>query len=116
MNGSAILFVDDDKLEYAPKAVKKVLLKADALKMLSLIRNEIDKLEEITPESIEMMLRLLAEKHNVGLGKAAQPLRVAITATNVSPPIFDTVDLLGKNSTLARIDHTIKRFNNAENL
>jgi glutamyl-tRNA synthetase len=67
---------------------------------------------EFNEQSIEDMLRSLAQEHNVGLGKVAQPLRVAITGTTISPPIFDSVQLLGKQNTLARIDTTLKRFAN----
>jgi glutamyl-tRNA synthetase len=56
------------------------------------------------------MLRLLAEERSVGLGKIAQPLRVAITGTTISPPIFDSVEMLGKEKTLARIAITLKKF------
>ena len=56
------------------------------------------------------MLRALAEEKQVGLGKVAQPLRVAICGNTVSPPIFDSVQMLGKENTLARIDYTLKNF------
>ena len=46
----------------------------------------------------------------MGLGKVAQPLRVAITGSTVSPSIFDSVNLLGKEVTLKRIDNTIAKF------
>ena len=56
------------------------------------------------------MMRSLAEEKQVGLGKVAQPLRVAICGTTISPPIFDSVNMLGKEKTLARIDITLKKF------
>jgi glutamyl-tRNA synthetase len=52
----------------------------------------------------------LAEEKQVGLGKVAQPLRVAICGSNVSPSIFDSVNLLGRENTLTRIDMTIVKF------
>ena len=67
-------------------------------------------LEPLTPESIEAMLRSLAEEKQVGLGKVAQPLRVAITGTTISPPIFEAVQMLGLPRTLARIERTLKQF------
>ena len=56
------------------------------------------------------MLRGLAEEKQVGLGKVAQPLRVAICGTTISLPIFDSVRLLSKENTLKRIDNTLKKF------
>jgi glutamyl-tRNA synthetase len=82
--------------------------------MLKLVRDKLAAMAELTEQSIEDMLRSLAQEHNVGLGKVAQPLRVAITGTTISPPIFDSVQLLGKQNTLARIDNTLVKFGNAK--
>jgi glutamyl-tRNA synthetase len=56
------------------------------------------------------MLRGLAEEKKVGLGKVAQPLRVAVCGNTVSPPIFDSITMLGKENTLVRIDIAVKKF------
>jgi len=56
------------------------------------------------------MLRGLAQERQVGLGEVAQPLRVAICGRTISPPIFDSVDMLGKANTLARIENALKAF------
>jgi glutamyl-tRNA synthetase len=56
------------------------------------------------------MLRSLAEEKQVGLGRVAQPLRVAICGTTVSLPIFNSVQMLGRKSALTRIDITLKKF------
>jgi glutamyl/glutaminyl-tRNA synthetase len=107
---SEFLFVDDDKIKYDDKAVKKVLLKSDGLTMLGIVREKLAAMEELTEQGIEDMLRGLAEEKQVGLGKVAQPLRVAICGTTVSLSIFDSVRLLGKENTLKRIDSTLKKF------
>jgi glutamyl/glutaminyl-tRNA synthetase len=104
------LFVADDRIEFDEKAVQKVLLKDNGLAMLKLVRDKLAAMAELTEQGIEDMLRALAEEHKVGLGKVAQPLRVAITGSTISPPIFDSVQLLGKEKTLARIDNTLKKF------
>jgi glutamyl/glutaminyl-tRNA synthetase len=108
------LFVADDKIEYDEKAVQKVLLKDNGLAMLKLVRDKLAGMPELTEQGIEDMLRSLANQNNVGLGKVAQPLRVAITGSTISPPIFDSVQLLGKEKTLARIDTTLAKFGNAK--
>ncbi len=109
-NKSRFLFVDNDSIEYDEKAVKKVLLKDKALEILAVIREKLSATEQLTEQAIENMLRGLAEQRQVGLGKVAQPLRVAICGTTVSPPIFDSVALLGKENTLARIDIALEKF------
>jgi glutamyl-tRNA synthetase len=104
------LFYDNDKIIYDKKAVKKVLLKGTGLEMLSVVRDKLAAMVKINEEGLESMLRGLAEDKGVGLGKVAQPLRVSICGTTVSPPIFNSVELLGKENTLARIDNTINKF------
>ena len=108
------LFLANEQIEYDEKAVKKVLLKNDGLVMLQIIRGKIAAMEQITVENVENMLRGLAEEKQVGLGKVAQPLRVAICGTTVSMPIFDSVEMLGKENTLTRIDITLKKFGTKE--
>lgn len=104
------LFTADDRIEYDEKAVQKVLFKDNGLAMLKLVRDKLAAMAELTEQGIEDMLRALAEEHKVGLGKVAQPLRVAITGSTISPPIFDSVQLLGKEKTLVRIDTTLTKF------
>jgi glutamyl-tRNA synthetase len=105
---SRFLFIANDKIEYDEKAVKKVLLKNDGLAMLKIVRDKLAAMEEFTEENIEIMLRSLAEEKQVGLGKVAQPLRVAICGTAISTPIFDSVQMLGREKTLERIDNTVE--------
>jgi glutamyl-tRNA synthetase len=103
-------FLADEAIEYDPKAVKKVLLKGDGLAMLKAVAEALATLQELTPEAIEALLRALAEEKQVGLGKIAQPLRVAICGNTISPPIFDAVDMLGINAVLKRIENTLTTF------
>ena len=107
---SRFLFLDNDKIEYDEKAVKKVLLKSDGLAILGIVRDRLAAMQELTEQAIEEMLRGLAEEKQVGLGKVAQPLRVALCGTTISLPIFDSVRMLGKANTLKRIDDTLKKF------
>ncbi|UCG49809.1 MAG: glutamate--tRNA ligase [Phycisphaerales bacterium] len=107
---SRFIFIDDDKIEYDVKAVNKVLLKGDGLAMLAVVRDRLAAMEHFSQEAIEDMLRSLAEEKQVGLGKVAQPLRVAICGTTISLPIFDSVQILGREGTLTRIDNTLKKF------
>ncbi|MHC4725653.1 MAG: glutamate--tRNA ligase [Planctomycetota bacterium] len=107
---SRFLFLDNNEIQYDEKAVKKILLKGDGLVVLAIVRDNIASMEQITEQGIEDMLRSLAEEKQVGLGKVAQPLRVAICGTTVSLPIFESVQMLGKENALLRIDTTLKKF------
>ncbi len=107
---SRFVFLANDQIEYDIKAVEKVLLKGDGLTILKIVRDKLAAMEKFTEEAIENMLRSLAEERKVGLGKVAQPLRVAICGTTISPPIFDSVQMLGMENALARIDAALKKF------
>ena len=67
-------------------------------------RARIAALEAWTPEAIGDALKATAEALGIGMGKVAQPMRVAITGTQVSPDIGWTVYLCGRDEALARID------------
>jgi glutamyl-tRNA synthetase len=107
---SVFLFLKNDQIEYDDKAVRKVLLKNDGLAVLQIVRDRLAAIEPCNKENNENMLRGLAEEKQVGLGKIAQPVRVAICGTTISLPIFDSVEMLGKENTLSRIDNTLKKY------
>ena len=107
---SVFIFVDDNRIEFDEKAVGKVLLKDRALDILQRVREELARMDQFSEQAIEEMLRGLAEEGQVGLGKVAQPLRVALCGTTISLPIFDSVSMLGKERTLRRIDLTLEKF------
>jgi glutamyl-tRNA synthetase len=103
-------FIANEDMTYDASAVKKVLLKGNGLEMLKIVGEALALLPEVTSESIEALLRGLAEEKQVGLGKVAQPLRVAICGNTISPPIFDAVNMLGMDNTLKRIERTLNEF------
>jgi glutamyl-tRNA synthetase len=60
-----------------------------------------------TAHSLETAVKAHAETQGLKLGKLAQPLRAALTGTSTSPGIFDVLEVLGREESLARIgDHT----------
>ncbi len=105
---SGILFAPDEAVEYDPKAVKKVLAKADGAGWAVLA--ELGPLLaecEWTAEAMEQCLADFCGRQQLGMGKVAQPIRVAVTGGTVSPAIGDTLVLLGRERTLARIDRCL---------
>jgi len=107
---SRFLFLADDRIVYDDKAVKKILMKHDGMSILQVVRHRLAEMNELSEQKVEKMLRSLAEEKQVKFDKVAQPLRVALCGTTISLPIFDAVQMLGKKSTLARIDITLKKF------
>lgn len=105
----AALFIADDALVYDPEAVKKNLLKGQpsGATVLQDLRSHLAEIGDWTAPAVDAAVRGFAEARGLGLGKVAQPLRVAVTGTTVSPQISDTLAVLGKARTLARIDQTL---------
>jgi glutamyl-tRNA synthetase len=60
-------------------------------------------LAEWSAETIHIQIKECSEVSEVGMGKVAQPIRVAITGNTVSPPLDLTLELLGRERTLAAI-------------
>mgnify|MGYP002784400391 CR=1 FL=1 len=96
------LFTADDDLEIEADA--RASLGADAAAVLDAGIGALEWLEEFTPEGIEAALR---EALIDGLGLkprlAFGPLRVVVSGRRVSPPLFESMELLGRDSTLARL-------------
>ena len=95
--------------QYDEAAVAKHL-KAEARGPLEDARARIAALGAWTPEAIGAALKATAEAQGIGMGKIAQPMRVAITGTQVSPDIGWTVYLCGREEALARIDAALAKL------
>ena len=107
---SRFLFLPNTEIKPDEKAVEKVLLKNNGLEILKTLRDQLAVIEPFDRDNIEKMLRSLAEQKQVGLGKIAQPLRVAICGSTISTPIFESVEILGREKTLARIETILDEF------
>ncbi|WP_416897157.1 MAG: glutamate--tRNA ligase [Minwuia sp.] len=98
---SARFLVRQRPLEPDEKATK--LLDGDARAMLDRLAARLDALDGWDAASLEEAVRAHAEAEELKLGKVAQPLRAALTGTNVSPGIFDVLAVLGREEALGRI-------------
>ncbi len=105
-----VLFAADDSYGFDPKAVKKVLEKNDGAgyAVLSAIRPLLAEVDW-TAEALEKWLKEYCQAGSLGMGKVAQPLRVAVTGTRISPPIGETLELLGRERTLTRIERCLRQ-------
>ncbi len=93
-----------DDITYDPDAVAKQWKDpAQTRELLIAAAASIEAMPAWTAEAMESSLRALAESKGMQAGKLFQPLRVALTGLGVSPGIFEVLDLLGKDRSLARI-------------
>jgi glutamyl-tRNA synthetase len=100
-------FFYEDFKKYDEKMAEKYLQPV-LLKPFKALYEEFDNNTSWDNENIKSILNKLAEEFDIKIGKLAQPLRVAITGKNVSPGIYDTVRLLGREKTLKRLNNAIK--------
>ena len=102
---SAFYYRDFD--DYDPKAAKKGL-KPAALAPLKLAREKLAGLDNWRREAIHDVLQAVAKELDVGFGKVGMPLRVAVTGGNPSPDLDLTMELVGRDACLRRIDRAIE--------
>ncbi len=98
-----VRFLFGEAVEVEEAAREKVLAKEGALAALTAA---VAALESVTPfahDAIEEALRTVPETTGIKPKVAFQAVRVAVTGTTVSPPLFESLELLGRERSLARI-------------
>ena len=90
------------------KAVEKHFSDGAKTLLIELLR-ELQTLPEWTASALHQCLKTFAEAREVGLGKVAQPLRVAVTGSTISPPIDITLELIGRRRVLDRLTTSISQ-------
>ncbi len=98
-----------DTISYDPDAVSKQWRDpGTAAEFLSATRERLAALPAWEPVGMEAALRTLAEELGVSGGKIFQPLRVALTGVTASPGIFDVLEYVGRDRSLARMDAAVR--------
>ena len=92
-----------------PAAFEKTIGRDGGVEALSAAREALVQTEPFDAARVEVALRGVVERLQAKPGKVFQPVRVAIAGQTVSPGIFESVALLGKDETLARIESALAR-------
>jgi glutamyl-tRNA synthetase len=100
------LFFFVEPQSYDEKAAKKNLT-PDAAQPLTRVIEELSKLNAWVAADIHDVVNRVAAELSLGLGKVAQPIRVAVSGGAVSPPIDMTLEVLGRETTLARLRRAV---------
>lgn len=104
---SALFYVQPRPLALDEKAARQ--LDGDARQVLEDLVTRIEKAENFSRASLEDIARIYSEEREIKLGKVAQPLRAALSGSTVSPPIFEVMELLGKQESVARLRDALSR-------
>ena len=102
----AVFYYQDD-VKFDEKAANK-FLKPEIVTLLEKSAAYIEDLEIYTQEELESVFKKIMEETNLKFGKIAQPLRVVITGSTMSPGIFEMLLALGKEKTILRIKSAIQ--------
>ncbi len=100
-----------DELDYAPSLlIGKGMNQKSASQALETAKQRLERLEVFDAESLEAMLRPLAEELGLKTGQLFGVLRVAVTGRTAAPPLFQTMSALGKERCLRRIEEALDRL------
>jgi len=101
-DNAAFYFTPDQDLVYDPKAVKKHL-KAARAPLLEELLGLLADLEPWTEQALEEAIGGWVQAKGIKLGMVAQPMRVSITGRGIGPGIYESLQALGRESTLTRV-------------
>lgn len=88
----------------------KAMGKGDPAALLTTARAKLDAADWTSPESLKEAVLAAGEEHGLKLGKAQAPVRVAVTGRTVGLPLFESLEILGKEKSLSRIDATLAKL------
>ena len=98
-----MVFLFEDFEEYDRAAWDKVMAKDGVPGILKAAGERLASVGTWTAAEIEAVLRAMLEEIGLGAAKGLQPLRVAVTGSSVSPPLFESMAALGQEKTLERL-------------
>jgi glutamyl-tRNA synthetase len=106
----AAIFLYREFEDYEPKAAEQEFDRRWPKPLCGSLREALAALPEWRAGPIHEAVKMVAEEGGLALGKVAQPLRVAVSGTAVSPPIDMTLELLGRAENLARIERALAYY------
>ncbi len=104
-------FFFDVPAQFDEKAVKKGW-KQDTAPRVEQYRERISALDDdaFRADELKRILSEIVEAEGVGFGKLMMPVRVAVTGAGSGPDLFETLELLGREEVLGRLDRALHRF------
>ena len=105
---SAHFYLTDD-IAIDEKAAKKFLT-LEVSRPLSKLIERLSALDEFSEATIESAFSGVLEEFGLSMGKLAQPVRVALTGSTVSPGIHEVIAVLGKERTIRRLQSALERL------
>jgi glutamyl-tRNA synthetase len=111
--GEQVVFLFEDFDDFDTASWDKVMVKEGVADVLEAGAAALRDLDVWDAGSVETALRAVPERLGIGAGKAFQPLRVAVTGSSVSPPLFESIVALGRERALERIERALSDLEGA---
>jgi glutamyl-tRNA synthetase len=100
-----------DKLEYdSTKLIGKNMTTETTSTALIAAEKTLSSLENFSSNNLEIALRKLADDLGIKTGQLFNPLRVAVTARDAAPPLFETMAVLGQERCVKRINAALAKL------
>jgi glutamyl-tRNA synthetase len=96
-----------DEIAYDPAASAKFLKDPDLPGHLEALRDRYTRVPDFTKEALETELRALAEERQIKPGVLIHPTRMALSGAAAGPPLFDLVEVMGREATEGRFDRFV---------
>jgi glutamyl-tRNA synthetase len=112
MAEGAHFYYREDVRPYDEKAAKK-FLKPEIAGVLASLAEQLEMLDDLSEKLQEAVFKRIMDQTGLGFGKIAQPVRVALTGTTVSPGIFEIIAVLGKKRVLTRLTAAVEFIESA---
>jgi glutamyl-tRNA synthetase len=107
-------FYLSDEIALDEKAAKK-FLNGEVREALAELIQQLEALNDLSEAAVERVFTQILEQRNLPLGKLAQPVRVALTGSTVSPGIYEVIAVLGKERTLRRLKRGLEHIDRLSN-
>ncbi len=95
------------EFDYDPKQAKK-LFNPESAYRLAAVKEEYQNLNGFSKEETDAVLRMLAESLHLKPSELIHPLRLAVTGVSAGPPLFDILEILGREEVVRRLDRALK--------
>ena len=99
------------EINYDKQADEKFLV-LEVLPILEDLLLDLKGAARFDQNGLETIFTILLERYQIKLGRIAQPLRVALTGTSVSPGIFEVMEVMGQEMVIQRLSHAISHIKN----
>jgi glutamyl-tRNA synthetase len=99
-----------EQIDYQPEALAKFHGDADLPAHLLALRDRYARLDAFVKDALEAELRSVAAARGIKAGALIHPARTALSGAQVGPPLFDLVEVMGRDATLRHLGHLAERL------